>query len=343
MAFLIPPSTLESQSTSSLHSPPLQNKMTPSDVGIFKSTLLPSFGLYSTLSLATYVAAEATDRVELKDWLWPSAQVLNAWWSAIGQPMCKDNISLGTAWDALPWTERVLLSCVTIWGTRLFARIAARSLSRGQDDSRYDAVKKEPGFWTTAALKIFLPEALILSVISLPFTVPFTVGGTALRMDDEAVDLVRALGVAVFGAGFAMEVMADTQLGLHRQERTDLCRHGIWGLVRHPNYLGDTLVHCSFALLNIAGLFNPAVLLGPLANYLFLRVVGGDKQTEASQEERYKSEDPHKYAQLRQWQKEKNSFWPQLRDLLNPWVMAVAGCGFIAVAIEEGFRGAYDM
>lgn len=237
MAFLIPPSTMENQATSPLHSPPLQNKMTPSDVGIFKSTLLPSLGLYSTLSLATYVAAEATDRVELKDWLWPSAQVLNAWWTAIGQPMCKDNISLGTAWDALPWTERVLLSCVTIWGTRLFARIATRSLSRGKDDTRYDAVKKQPDFWTTAALKIFLPEALVLSVISLPFTVPFTVGGNVLRMDDEAVDLVRAFGVAVFGAGFAMEVMADMQLGLHRQERTDLCRHGIWGLVRHPKYV----------------------------------------------------------------------------------------------------------
>jgi steroid 5-alpha reductase family enzyme len=31
-----------------------------------------------------------------------------------------------------------------------------------------------------------------------------------------------------------MEVMADTQLALHRQERTDLCRHGVWSLVRHP-------------------------------------------------------------------------------------------------------------
>ncbi|KAJ5124943.1 uncharacterized protein N7515_008768 [Penicillium bovifimosum] len=343
MAFFIPPSALQNQATSSLHSPPLQNKMTTSDVGIFKSTLLPSLGIYSTLSLATYLAAEATDRVELKDWLWPSCQVLNAWWTAIGQPIHKHNTSLGTAWDALPWTERVLLSCVTIWGTRLFARIAARSLVRGKDDSRYEAAKKEPGFWKGALMKLFLPEAAILSVISLPFTVPFTVGGAGLALEENVVNVVRAVGVAVFGMGFAMEVIADTQLGLHRQERTDLCRHGIWGVVRHPNYLGDTLVHCSFALLNMAGSFSPVVLLGPLANYLFLRGMGGDKQTEASQEERYKSDDPHKYEQLQQWRKEKNSFWPAMRDLVNPWALAVAGCGFIAVVIEEGFRGAYDM
>jgi hypothetical protein len=90
----------------------------------------------------------------------------------------------------------------------------------------------------------------------------------------------------------------------------------------------------------MAGPFNPVVILGPLTNYLFLRFVGGDKQTEASQEERYESQDPHKHEQLRQWQREKNSFWPGLRDLVNPWALAVAGCGFIGVVIE-GFRGAY--
>ncbi|CAP79856.1 hypothetical protein EN45_087210 [Penicillium chrysogenum] len=341
MTFLIPPSTLENQASSSLHSPPLRNKITPGDVGILKSTLLPSFGLYSSLSLATFIAAKATNRVELKDWLWPSAQVLNAWWTAVGQPMCKHDISFGTACQALPWTERVLLSCVTMWGARLFARIACRSLSRGTDDARYEEVKKEPGFWKRAFLKMFLPEAAVLSVISLPFTVPFTMRDAMPRIGDDLVDVVRALGVGLFGVGFAMEVMADTQLALHRQERADLCRHGVWSLVRHPNYLGDTLVHCSFALLNMAGPFNPVVILGPLANYLFLRFVGGDKQTEASQEERYKSQDPHKHEQLQQWQREKNSFWPGLRDLVNPWALAVAGCGFIGVVIEEGFRGAY--
>jgi steroid 5-alpha reductase family enzyme len=337
--------------------------MTPGDVGILKSTLLPSFGIYSSLSLATYLAAEATNRVELKDWLWPSAQVLNAWWSAIGQHMYKENLPLSTVWEALPWTERVLLSCVTIWGTRLFARIASRSLTRGKDDSRYEAVKKEPGFWKSAFVKIFLPEALVLSFISLPFTIPFNGGDTTLALGENALNLVRGLGVGLFGAGFAMEVLADTQLELHRRERADLCRHGVWGLVRHPkyvlsrqicdsgvghllmnrSYLGDTLVHFSFTLLNMAGFWNPIVLLGPIANYLFLRVVGGDKQTEASQEERYKYQDSHKYEQLKQWQKENNSFWPGLRDLVNPWALAVAGCGFIAVVVEEALRGTFDM
>ncbi|KAJ5766130.1 uncharacterized protein N7511_003746 [Penicillium nucicola] len=343
MTFLIPPSMLDTQASNGLSSPSLRSvrpnmTMSPGDVGILKSTILPSFGLYSSLSLATYIAAEATDRVELKDWLWPSAQVVNAWWSAIGQPMYDQGISFTESWDVLPWTEKVILSCVTIWGTRLFSRIALRSLSRGKDDARYDAAKKEPGFWRMAFLKIFLPEAIVLSVISLPFTAPFRMSASTVLLDENTTSLVRGLGVGLFGAGFAMEAMADIQLALHCKERSDLCRHGVWSIVRHPNYLGDTLVHFSYALLNLAGNFNPFVLLGPLSNYVFLRFVGGDKQTEASQEERYKAHDVHKYEQLRLWQKQNNSFWPSLKDLKNPWALAVAGCGFIAVVLEEGLR-----
>ena len=93
----------------------------------------------------------------------------------------------------------------------------------------------------------------------------------------------------------------------------------------------------------MAGFWNPIVLLGPITNYLFLRVVGGDKQTEASQEERYKHQDPHKYDQFKQWQTENNSVWPGFRDLANPWALAVAGCGFISVVVEEALRGTFDM
>lgn len=209
-------------------------KMTTGDIGILKSTLLPSCGLYSGLSLATFVAAKATNRVELKDWLWPSSQVINAWWSAVGRPMHETGISFSDAWAGNTWTQKLLVGGVTIWGSRLFARIASRSLARGKDDSRYDAVKTEPGFWKTALFKVFLPEALFLSVISLPITMPFSSDNTALSLVSDTSSTVRALGVGLFSAGFALEVLADAQLELHRQERDDLCRHGVWSLVRHP-------------------------------------------------------------------------------------------------------------
>lgn len=309
------------------------------DVGILKSTLLPSFTLHTGLTLASYAAARATDRGEIKDYNWPSSQVANAWWSAVGRRVYYDNIPFTTAWNILPWTEKLLLSSVTLWGTRLFYRIVSRSVSRGKDDPRYDELKKQDkGFWNSALFKQFLPEAAFLTFITLPFTLPFRMPSSTLSVEPEVSCALRTLGVGLFSAGFAMEALADTQLELHHQERSDLCRHGVWSIVRHPNYLGDSLVHFSFIILNAANSFNPFILLGPLANYTYLRFVGGDKQNEASQESRYKLTDPHKYEQLQTWRAEKNSFWPSLTELANPWTWVVFGSGVIGVVVEEGLR-----
>lgn len=102
------------------------------------------------------------------------------------------------------------------------------------------------------------------------------------------------------------------------------------------SYLGDTLVHASFPLLLYStGYLHPLVLLGPVANYIFLRYVGGDRENEANQEERYQSHDPQKHVQLVAWRAEKNSFWPQLRELDNPWTWVVVLAGALGVVVER--------
>lgn len=215
--------------------PPRMPSINPGDVGILKSTILPSFALHTGLSLTSYILSRATETGEVKDWFWPSSQVINAWWSAIGRPMYHDNLSFSTAWGDLSWTEKLLLSCVTIWGTRLFYRISSRTISRGKDDPRYTEMKaKDPNFWDTAFYKAYLPEAAFLTLISLPFTLPFRMNQSTFPFVPEVSATLRTLGVGLFGIGFTLEVLADTQLQLHRKERTDLCRHGVWSIVRHP-------------------------------------------------------------------------------------------------------------
>jgi hypothetical protein len=49
-------------------------------------------------------------------------------------------------------------------------------------------------------------------------------------------------------------------------------------------------------------------------------------------------QDPHKYAQLQAWRREKNSFWPALSELANPWMWAVVGSGVVGVVVEEMVR-----
>lgn len=321
---------------------------TTADVGIFKSTLLPSFTLHTGLSVATYVASRCADRADLKDWNWPASQVLNAWWSAVGTHVYHQGLSVGEAWRDLAWSEKVLLGGVTVWGTRLFYRVVRRSLAReaGRDDPRYERAKAKErggtaGFWglTASFVRVYLPEALFLTLITLPFTLPFR-GGHAggISMDQDVASALRGLGIGLFGAGFTLETLADSQLASHQEQCGDLCRHGVWSIVRHPNYLGDILTHTSFALLNASNPFlpfNPLVLLGPLTNYAYLRFFSGDKETEASQDERYRAADPTKYAQLQQWRREKNSVWPAVSEVANPWTWVVLAGGIVGVVGEK--------
>ena len=107
------------------------------------------------------------------------------------------------------------------------------------------------------------------------------------------------------------------------------------------SYLGDILTHASFALLNASNPFlpfNPLVLLGPLTNYAYLRFFSGDKENEASQEERYRTHDPTKYAQLQQYRREKNSVWPAIGEVANPWTWVVLAGGVVGVVGEKVAR-----
>lgn len=142
-------------------------------VGLLKYTLLPSLGLHSGLSVVAYTASRVANRVDGKDWLWPAGQVVNAWWSAVGTRVVYDGLSLGTAFSSLVYPDKVLLGGVTAWGARLFYQIASRTLKSNSDDARYIEAKKEPDFWNKAFFKLFVPEALFQTIISLPFTLPF--------------------------------------------------------------------------------------------------------------------------------------------------------------------------
>lgn len=322
------------------------------DVGIFKDTLGPSLALHSGLAGIAWGAARYTGRVEAKDWLWPSGQVINAWWSAVGRRVYQ-GYTLSQALSRLSWHERLILTGVTLWGGRLFYRIARRSIQRGKDDPRYDDAKKEDDFWTKSLFTVFIPEAFFQMLISLPFTAPFRHEGAVLTGYHP---LVQMTAVGMFSAGLALESLADYQLDRFKAEgkKSEMLKEGVWSIVRHPkyahppssstnltccSYLGDAFVHLSFiVLLYGSDMLAPVELLGPLANYLFLRYFGGDKENEANQTRRYSMSNPEKFSDLEKFRREKNSFWPATKELSNRWLWVVLGCGGLGIVIEEGFR-----
>lgn len=134
----------------------------------------------------------------------------------------------------------IQLTGVTTWGLRLFYRIASRTIKRGKEDPRYEGVKKEtPSFWPKALFNLFLPEVLFQSVISLPFTLPFR----APPLEAASTSWLSGAAVGLFGVGMAIEVLADYQLDAFKKDtgsESKVCKQGVWSMVRHPNYLGDS-------------------------------------------------------------------------------------------------------
>ncbi|KAB2579207.1 uncharacterized protein LTHEOB_1554 [Lasiodiplodia theobromae] len=319
---------------------PPSNPINATAVGLLQRAILPSFGLHAGLSAVTYGVARYTNRVELKDWLWPSGMVANAWWSAVGTRVVYDGLSLSEAWSAITYPEKVMLTQVSAWGIRLFYRIASRSVKRGKDDPRYVTAKEDRSFWNKSFISMFLPEAVFQTLITLPFTLPFRARLESVRSLPlpENASFFHSLAVLLFTTGYALEVLADTQLESHKQQKSEeLNREGVWSIVRHPNYLGDALVHFSFpVLLYGAGILHPLSVLGPVVNYVFLRFVDGDKGNEADQEARYPKENQLKYQQLMEYKREKNSFWPSPSEVQNKWTWIVLAAGAGGVILERG-------
>ncbi|KAK4160324.1 hypothetical protein QBC43DRAFT_373138 [Cladorrhinum sp. PSN259] len=338
------------------------------DIGILKSTLLPSLTLQTSLAGIAYVTGRLTDRLETKDLIRPLGPLINAWWNAVfrhttinifasgyGSP---PTVSFLTALKALSGAERLLLGGVTLWAGRLFYRLLSRA-QRRKDSPMYETLKKTWGFsWNKVLWQIYLPEVMLQACIGLPFSVAFRLGcpytagignAVGIGMDEKWKGFGQAVSVGLWTAGLVLEWLADWQLDEFKKKNSEatggegwekkkkICKEGVWGIVRHPNYLGDALVHLSFPLLMYASdMLVPIALLGPVANYLFLRYVGGDKKDEYSRTRRYSSADVSKKVEFDRYKRERNSFWPDTSQVYNKWTWVVVGCG---VAGALGYQG----
>lgn len=178
-------------------------------------------------------------------------------------------LGLTAAWNGLTGDQMLMLAGVSAWGIRLLYGIAGRTVRRSGDDSRYVQAKQqakqqaaqaaaaaataEAGaspagagdddsgpFWRTAFWKAWLPEIGYLVVITLPFVLPFTrvaeedLPGPLVTLEGGLRTGLRTAGVWLVGSGLALESVADWQLASYKQSQTDLCRSGVWDIVRHP-------------------------------------------------------------------------------------------------------------
>jgi steroid 5-alpha reductase family enzyme len=133
-------------------------------------------------------------------------------------------------------------------------------------------------FWWVSLFTVFLLQAALLWVVSLPLQAGAALGREA------PLGLLELLGSAVFAIGLAFEAVGDAQLSRFLADpasRGQVMDRGLWRWTRHPNYFGDFLVWWGLGLASLgAGAWWP--LAGPAVMSLLLRRVSGVTLLEAT-------------------------------------------------------------
>ena len=112
-----------------------------------------------------------------------------------------------------PETERgrLLLVLVAVWAVRLSIFITARNWGH-EEDRRYQAIRRrnEPGFAFSSVYRVFIFQAVLAWIISLPLH--GAVNGTS------ELGTLDYIGVALWIVGFAFEAGGDWQLARFRRD-----------------------------------------------------------------------------------------------------------------------------
>jgi steroid 5-alpha reductase family enzyme len=117
--------------------------------------------------------------------------------------------------------------CGVMWATRLGAFLYAR-IMRDKEDSRFRKFKKSK--WTF--LTPWTVQAMWVLVVDLP-----VLAVNAVKDDSTGLGLLDVVGLAGFAAGFVLELVADTQKMVFRNEPANkhkFITDGVWAYSRHP-------------------------------------------------------------------------------------------------------------
>ncbi len=181
----------------------------------------------------------------------------------------------------------IVAGMVLAWSLRL-ATFLFRRISRAGKDSRFDTIKTRPvSFlmaWTIQGLWVLLTAAAALAVIT---------GGNR-----EPLGVIGYLGIAIWLAGFVIEVVADRQKSNFKADPANKGRFinvGLWAWSRHPNYFGEIVIWIGMAVIALPVLqgWQWAALISPVFVIFLLTKVSGVPMLEQKADERWGGQDDY--------------------------------------------------
>jgi steroid 5-alpha reductase family enzyme len=186
--------------------------------------------------------------------------------------------------DDLDARALIVAAMVIVWAARL-GTFLFRRISKDGKDSRFDEIKVDPlrffMTWTIQGLWVLLTAAAAWAIIT----------GEERR----ALGWVAFIGIAVWLAGFTIEVVADRQKSAFKEEPANEGRFistGLWAWSRHPNYFGEITLWTGVAIMAIPVLsgWRWAMLISPVFVYLLITRISGVPMLEKKANKRWGGE-----------------------------------------------------
>ncbi|MDR6174723.1 steroid 5-alpha reductase family enzyme [Nocardioides zeae] len=183
-----------------------------------------------------------------------------------------------------PWRRWALAGVTTAWAVRLERLMLGRVHGTDEEDERYTEFLDGDGTAAVVA-KVFVTQGLAQLAVSAPLQL-----AAASTLPRTPRRWLFPAGMAVMVAGAVVEAAADRQkarfMERDRDERPDVLDTGLWGLSRHPNYLGDSVVWDGAWVAAAASAPGAWTFPAPVAMSYFLVFATGAKRTERRMEDR---------------------------------------------------------
>lgn len=187
-----------------------------------------------------------------------------------------------------PVRRWLLAAMVVLWGSRLAVHIGRRSIGKGEDP-RYEELlgKGHANPTVNAALKVYLPQAVLALLIAAPVQVG--------SFEHGSVGLLAVLGVVVWAVGVFFESVGDAQMERYKKWKKaqptqevqgSVMDKGLWRFTRHPNYFGDACVWWGIFLVAAEHWPGVLTLLAPAVMTYLLTQGSGKKNLERSMAKR---------------------------------------------------------
>ena len=218
------------------------------------ATLAATFAAFTALWTLSLRRADAS----IVDFYWGPGFVVIGWMA----------FAMAGSIDA---ARLILLMALTLWGLRLGWYMRQRH--RGQEDARYAAMRQNHGadFGRKSLWLVFWLQAFLQWLAASPILV-------AAFAKPQPVWPIMALGLALFSAGFLLEILADRAVARFKSNpanRGKLLTSGLHARIRHPNYLGEIILQWGFGVMAFGLTLNPLAFMGPaLMHVLIVRLSG---------------------------------------------------------------------